>query len=110
MKWFLIYLAAVNLLAFFAYGTDKRRAVKGHWRIPESTLLLLAALGGSVGALAGMHLFHHKTRKVKFKYGVPLILVVELLALAAGSVLYGASFDQLGGNLDFDRLRTFFMD
>ena len=77
-----IYLALINLTAFIIYGLDKRRARRGAWRIPERTLILLAALGGSIGAYAGMRVFHHKTRHNKFKYGVPAIFVVQA-AIAA---------------------------
>lgn len=72
------WLAAVNLLAFFAYGRDKRLARKGLFRTPESKLLLLALLGGAAGALCGMHVFHHKTRKWKFRLLVPLLLALQL--------------------------------
>lgn len=75
-----IYLAAANAAALAVYGADKRRARRGLWRVPEATLLLLAALGGSVGALAGMYLFRHKTRKPKFFLGVPAILAAQLAA------------------------------
>lgn len=77
------YLLLVNLLAFALFGIDKRRARLGRWRIPESTLLLLALLGGSLGAIIGMYYFRHKTRHRKFRYGLPLILLLQL-----GSVLY----------------------
>lgn len=75
-----ICLAAVSIAAFAMMGADKRRARLGRWRIPEATLLLSAALGGSIGALAGMILFHHKTRKPKFYLGVPAILAAQLAA------------------------------
>lgn len=74
------YLLIINLIAFAAYGLDKKRARKGQWRIPERTLLFLAAIGGSAGALAGMYFFHHKTRKWKFFIGVPLILLCQAAA------------------------------
>ena len=70
----LIYLLAANVAAFLVFGIDKWKAVKGRWRIPEKTLLLFAAAGGSPGALAGMFVFHHKIRKPLFYLGVPLIL------------------------------------
>lgn len=73
------YLLAVNVFAFLLCGWDKRQAVCSRWRVPERTLLLSAAAGGSVGFLAGMQLFRHKTRKPKFKYGVPLILTLQLV-------------------------------
>ena len=78
MKWVLLILAAVNLLAFALYGIDKLKAKKGAWRIPESTLLLVAFLGGSLGALLGMELFRHKTKHAKFKVLVPLFLILHI--------------------------------
>ena len=77
MKYFGWYLAAVNIVAFIMYGIDKEKARRGAWRIPESTLIGVALLGGSFGAWAGMRYFHHKTRKKKFSVGIPLILVGE---------------------------------
>ena len=74
----LIVLAAVNLLAFALYGIDKLKAKKGAWRIPEATLLLVAFLGGSLGALLGMELFRHKTKHAKFKVLVPLFLILHI--------------------------------
>lgn len=68
----------MNLIAFALYGIDKRRAKQGAWRISEYTLLLVALLGGSLGALLSMRYFHHKTRHRKFRYGVPLILLLQL--------------------------------
>lgn len=68
----------MNLIAFALYGIDKRRAKQGAWRISEYTLLLVALLGGSLGALLGMSYFRHKTRHRKFRYGVPLILLLQL--------------------------------
>lgn len=72
-----VYLAAVNLIALAAMGLDKAKARAGRWRIPEATLMALAGLGGSLGALAGMYLFRHKIRKPRFKYGIPAILLVQ---------------------------------
>ncbi len=74
----LYYLLAVNLLTFATYGIDKYKARHARWRVREASLLLLAALGGSIGALLGMHLFHHKTQHKKFRYGVPLILLAQM--------------------------------
>ena len=76
------YLLAVNVVTFLVYGVDKLKAKKGKWRIPESTLLLMAAVGGSVGAWLGMSLWRHKTQHKKFKFGVPAIFVVQM-ALSA---------------------------
>ncbi len=73
----LYYLLAVNLLTFATYSIDKYKARHARWRVREASLLLLAALGGSIGALLGMHLFRHKTQHKKFRYGVPLILLAQ---------------------------------
>lgn len=80
MTFFLTYLAAVNGVALVVCGWDKFCAIRHRWRVPERTLLLLAALGGSVGMLAGMILFHHKVSKKKFILGVPLILALQVAA------------------------------
>lgn len=77
-KIILIYLAAVNLVTFVMYGIDKYKAKKSKWRIPEATLLLMAAIGGSIGAWAGMQVWHHKTLHKKFKYGVPIIFLLQI--------------------------------
>lgn len=77
-----MYLLGINIAAFGAYGIDKRKAVKDKWRIPEKTLLLLAVFGGSAGALLGMRLFHHKTRKKKFSIGIPVIFLLQIGAAA----------------------------
>ena len=73
-----IYLLFINLLAFLNFGVDKQKAKKDRWRIPEKRLFALAILGGSIGALAGMHVFHHKTRHWYFRFGIPAILVLQL--------------------------------
>ena len=77
----LIYLVVINVLTFLTFGIDKWKAKKAKWRIREAALLVLAVLGGSVGAWLGMKVWHHKTLHKKFKYGVPLILVVQLVLL-----------------------------
>ncbi len=74
----IFYLLAVNLLTFVTYGVDKWKARHNRWRIPEAALLLLAALGGSIGALLAMRVFRHKTQHKKFRYGVPALLLVQL--------------------------------
>ena len=73
------YFLLVNIVTFMAFGVDKFKSKKGRSRIPEFTLLLLAAIGGSVGALLGMKVFRHKTLHIKFKFGVPAILVVQIV-------------------------------
>lgn len=75
-KILIIYLGVVNLLAFLLFGIDKRRAVRNKWRIPEKTLLLVAGVGGAAGSLLGMIVWHHKTRKWKFRILVPLFLAI----------------------------------
>ncbi len=74
----IIYLVLINLAAFVLMGLDKRKAKKNLWRIPEKTLFLSAILGGSAGAIAGMYVFHHKTRHWYFVIGMPLILVIQI--------------------------------
>ena len=77
-KIILCYLLAVNLTTFLLYGIDKYKAKKNRWRIPEATLLTVAAIGGSIGAWAGMRLWHHKTMHKKFKYGIPIIIIIQI--------------------------------
>jgi len=76
-----LYLAEVNLAAFVLMGVDKGRAKRDAWRIPEKTLFLPVLLGGALGGTLGMRVFHHKTRHWYFRYGFPLLLVLQLLAL-----------------------------
>ena len=73
-----IYLMVINLIAFALMGIDKRRAVRHDWRIPEKTLFLSAILGGSIGAIAGMQFFRHKTKHWYFRYGMPAVLILQL--------------------------------
>lgn len=73
-------LTVVNVVAFIVYGIDKYRTRNGKWRIPEATLLMLAVVGGSVGAWLGMKAWHHKIRHRKFRYGVPAILLLQIVA------------------------------
>ena len=76
------YLLAINAVTFIVYGIDKYKAKKAKWRISEATLLLLAILGGSVGAWVGMKVWHHKTMHKKFKYGIPAILLIQIALMA----------------------------
>ena len=78
MKTILLLFVAVNLISFALYGLDKLKAKKGLWRIRESTLLLVAALGGSLGALLGMEVFRHKTKHWKFRILVPVFLALHV--------------------------------
>ena len=75
----LIYLLIINVVAFFVYGIDKYKAKHDKWRIPEAALLLLAAIGGSIGVWCGMKVWHHKTMHKKFKYGVPVIFILQVV-------------------------------
>lgn len=77
------YFVVVNLLGFAVMGIDKRRAVKRLWRIPESTLFIIAIIGGSLGSIIGMRFFHHKTRHWYFVYGMPAILLLQIAAVVA---------------------------
>ena len=72
------YFAVMNLIGFAMMGIDKRKAVKKLWRIPEFTFFVVALIGGSIGTIIGMHLFHHKTRHWYFVYGLPVILLLQL--------------------------------
>lgn len=74
----LLYIGLVNVFAFILYGIDKLKAPKSKWRVPESTLIGIAIIGGSIGAWSGMKVWHHKTLHKKFKYGIPLILVAQI--------------------------------
>ena len=79
MNWYLFagYAATASLCAFFAFGWDKRCAVRGKWRVRERTLLALAAAGGAAGALLGMYVFRHKIKQNKFRFGVPALLILQ---------------------------------
>ena len=72
------YLLAINALSFILFGMDKNKAKKGKWRISEATLLMMAVIGGSIGAWVGMRLWHHKTMHKKFKYGIPIIIIMQV--------------------------------
>ena len=73
------YLFAINIVSFFLYGIDKYKAKKNKWRISEATLLMIAVIGGSIGAWVGMRLWHHKTMHKKFKYGIPIIIILQVV-------------------------------
>ncbi len=77
----------MNLIAFAMYGIDKRKAIKGRYRISEMALLTVAILGGSIGAWLGMQTFRHKTKHLKFKIGVPLIFVIQMALVIIGFVM-----------------------
>ena len=75
----LIYLIGINLAGFIIMGVDKKRAIRGAWRISEASLFFTALLGGSLGCILGMQYFRHKTKHWYFKYGMPAILVAQIL-------------------------------
>lgn len=77
----LVYLLLINALGFALMLADKRKAQKNHWRIPEATLMTVAAFGGSLGAIAGMRLFRHKTKHPKFSLGLPVIFATQVITL-----------------------------
>ena len=77
----IIWLVIINLAAFAVFGIDKKRAKKGQWRIPEKTLFLSAILGGSIGAILGMYIFHHKTKHWYFQIGIPAIMIIQIAAV-----------------------------
>lgn len=84
----LIYLAAINIIAFFLYGIDKWKARHDKWRVTEARLLWIAVSGGSIGALLGMKVWHHKTKHAKFRFGLPAILILQIAAILAALYCY----------------------
>ena len=84
----LIYLAVINIVAFFLYGIDKWKARHDKWRITEARLLWIAVAGGSIGALLGMKIWHHKTKHNKFRFGLPAILILQIAAILAALYCY----------------------
>jgi uncharacterized membrane protein YsdA (DUF1294 family) len=77
----LLYLFIINVFGFFIMWLDKRKAIKGAWRIPEKTLFIVTALGGGVGTIAGMYTFRHKTQKLNFVIGFPFITILEIIGI-----------------------------
>jgi uncharacterized membrane protein YsdA (DUF1294 family) len=88
IKIILILYLVLNLITFFVYGIDKWKAKKGKWRISEATLLILAAVGGSIGAWCGVKVWHHKTLHKKFRYGIPAIIILQIAAIIFGFIQY----------------------
>lgn len=76
-----IYLLIMNLFTFLIMGIDKKKAKKGSWRVPEKTLFTLVALGGGIGGIAGMYVFRHKTKKMRFIIGFPLIIIMQIAVI-----------------------------
>ena len=81
MKTYIFYFILINVVTFFLFGIDKWKAKKGRWRISEATLLIFAVIGGSIGAWLGMKTWHHKTMHKKFKFGLPLILLAQIVLI-----------------------------
>ena len=78
MEEIICFLLAINIATFLLYGIDKYKVKKNQWRISEATLLTMAAIGGSIGAWVGMRIWHHKTMHKKFKYGIPIIIIMQV--------------------------------
>ena len=83
VQFILSYFIFINVFTFIAFGVDKWRARHNRWRISEATLFLLAIFGGSIGALLGMHMWHHKTRHLHFIIGIPLIMLLQAILILA---------------------------
>ena len=81
LKNIIIYFVIINIIGFLAMYIDKRKAKKGSWRIPEKTLFIITALGGGIGTIAGMYTFRHKTQKIAFVIGFPIITILEIIAI-----------------------------
>ncbi|KPI52238.1 membrane protein [Clostridioides difficile] len=77
----LIYFIVINFIAFFSMYIDKKRAIKNEWRIKEATLISMAVIGGSIGSITGMYSFRHKTKHIKFTFGIPFIIFLQLLLI-----------------------------
>lgn len=82
IKYFIFYFIIINIISFILMFLDKRRAIKNKWRISENTLMIVSILGGSIGGILGMYTFRHKTKHLKFKVGIPIILIIQLLILS----------------------------
>lgn len=83
LKHIIIYIFLINLIGFCVMGWDKKQAILGKWRISEKTLFMITFFGGGFGTIAGMYVFHHKTKKLRFVIGLPMILLIEI-----GLVIY----------------------
>ena len=84
----IIYFICINLIGFFSMWIDKRKAQKGAWRISEQALFYITLLGGGIGTIAGMYLFRHKTKKLRFTIGLPVILISEIILIVYFVVKY----------------------
>ncbi len=81
MIYLIVYLISINLISFVAYRADKKKSEKGKWRTKETTLLSFSLFGGGIGSMLGMRIFRHKTQKMKFKVGVPLLTIVSIVII-----------------------------
>lgn len=77
-KILVIYIIVINVIGFFIMGLDKEKAKKNHWRIKERTMFMTAFLGGAAGVISGMKIFHHKTKKPSFEFGIPILLILNI--------------------------------
>ena len=77
----LIYLIVVNIIGFLIMLIDKKKAEKGKWRIQEKTIFIVTLLGGGIGTISGMYIFRHKTKKLQFTVGLPVITILEILGI-----------------------------
>lgn len=84
----ILYLLIVNLIGLLIMFVDKKKAIKGKWRIPEKTLMLTALFGGSIGTIMGMYMFRHKTKQLKFTIGFPVILITEIILITYFLIKY----------------------
>ena len=84
---FIIYLIVINIIGYAIMFIDKHKAQKGSWRIPEKTIFIITAIGGGIGTIAGMYQFRHKTKKGIFKYGLPLLLILDIAVIICGYYL-----------------------
>ncbi len=87
--WLISYVVIINIIAFIVMGIDKRKAKKRAWRIPEATLFILAGIGGSIGSIAGMYTFRHKTKHRSFVLGMPAILIAQVILIVSLFFLTG---------------------
>ncbi len=87
-KYIVPYVLIINILGFLAMYVDKRKAIKGKWRISEHALFVLTLLGGGIGTISGMYLFRHKTKKLKFTIGLPVILLSEIFIIIYFCIKY----------------------
>lgn len=81
MIYLIVYLVIINLVSFWAYRTDKRKSEKGQWRMKEITLLSLSLFGGGIGSMFGMSIYRHKTKKMRFLFGVPFLTIVSIIII-----------------------------